>query len=85
MTYLGHNKNFPWKSKSHFYPLINDCNQVQFQKNLMKRFREKFKNLGLGPKNRLFTTPNLHFRDDKKFPQKMGFVTFICLLNPSFL
>ena len=37
------------------FSLITACHQVQFNKNLMKRFREKFKSVYFGPKNDPFT------------------------------
>ena len=40
--HLGHNN-------SHFYPLFNGCHHVQFQKNLINRFWQNFKNINLGP------------------------------------
>ena len=40
------NKNFPRKSKSQFYLSLND-NNVQFHKNPMKTFSEKFKDVTL--------------------------------------
>ena len=40
---------------NHFYPFINACHQIQFQKNLIKRLRVKIKNVKLGPRNDPFT------------------------------
>ena len=48
-------KEFSFKIQNHhFYPLLNACHQVQFQKNLMHRLEEKFKNIDKGPKNDSF-------------------------------
>ena len=38
----------------HFSPLFNACYQIQFQKNLMKRFSEKLKSVDFGPHNETF-------------------------------
>ena len=37
------------------HPLFNSCYQVQFLKDLIYRFREKFKSVDFGPENDLFT------------------------------
>ena len=37
---------------SHFLPLLHVYHQVQFQKNLVNRFRKKFKNVDFWLKNR---------------------------------
>ena len=39
----------------HLKPPSNACHLVQFQKYLMLRFREEFKNNDFGPKNAPFT------------------------------
>ena len=36
------------KQNCRFYPLFDVCQQVQFQKNLINRFKEKFKNFDFG-------------------------------------
>lgn len=33
------------------YPIINDCHQIQFQKNLINRFRENLKTIYFMPEN----------------------------------
>ena len=56
--------------KHHFQSILNDCHLAQFQKNVIKRFRQKFKNLDFG-------TKNAHFGHHKNFPLKTVSVT-IC-------
>ena len=46
------------------YSLFNVCHQVQFQKILMDRFREKFESIDSGPKN----VPFLPFFSQKRAP-----------------
>ena len=65
-SYFLHNKNFLAKSKTITYPIFDICHLVQFQKNLMNRSREKFKNVDLGPK----ITHLPHFEQNKIFFQK---------------
>lgn len=60
--------------------LFNACHQAQYQKNLIERFKEKFKIVKFGPKNAPF---NLIWVN-KTFPKKMSSLTSICLLNPHF-
>ena len=62
----------------HFYPLFNPCNQVQFQKNLMNRFREKLM-LILIPKCPIYSVLGI-----RKIYLKKQAPFFICLFNPSF-
>ena len=51
-----HVKNFPQKSKTvTFNHFFNAFHHVQFYKNLIKRFRVKFKSIDSGPKNASFT------------------------------
>ena len=46
LLHLELNKNFSQKLKSQFYLSLSD-NQIQFHKNPMKRFSEKFKSVTL--------------------------------------
>ena len=58
MSYLphfGHNKKL-LKSLVRLNHFFNACHQVQYQKNLMNRFIEKFKSVDFGPKNDTCTT-----------------------------
>ena len=48
-------RNFLTYQYSHFNPLINACQKVKIQKNLINRFREKYKNVDFGLKNLPFT------------------------------
>ena len=67
---------------SHCDSLLNVCYLIQFQLNLIKRFRQRFKNIAFRSKNVL----NLpHLMHNKNFSQKTGFFTFICLVNPKVL
>ena len=50
------NPSFVLKNPTrHIYPLFNVCNQMQFQKNPLKTFKDMFKNFDFGPKNNTFT------------------------------
>ena len=49
------NTSFLKNPNSPFQPIFNACNQVQFQKNLMKRFRESFESDDVEPKSDQFT------------------------------
>ena len=47
----GHDKKFPKKFKGHFKPFFNSCHQLQFQKNLINKSRDKLRSVELGHKN----------------------------------
>ena len=67
MTYipiLGIRRIFFKMQNSHFKLLCNTFHQVQFQKNLRNRFREKFKNVDFRPRMTLFP----YFGFNKNFP-----------------
>ena len=52
LPHFGQNKNFLYNPKTESLLLIlNACRQVQFWKNQMKRFWEKFNSVDFGPKN----------------------------------
>ena len=80
--YFGHNKNFPWKSKAlTFAKFLIPVIWNNFR-NVLSKFTEKFESVNSGaPKCPHFS----HFEHDKNFPCKKSFVTFSCLLNPSFM
>ena len=65
--HFGHNKIFLKLQNCHFYQFFNTCHQVQYQKIIMYRFREKLKYVDFGPKNDRFTP----------FYLKKSFVTLI--------
>ena len=55
----------------YYFRKIYGCHQVQFQKNLINRFREKFQSVDFGPRNVSFTNFGI-----KNFSQNKGPVTF---------
>ena len=57
---------------NHFKPHSDACHKVQFQKNLMNRFRQKFISVDFWPENDLFT---LFWAKQDIYP-KMGPATF---------
>ena len=56
---------------SHFLPLLHVYHQVQFQKNLMNIFREKFEKIDFWLKNR-----GAHFSPTMNFPDTLKTNTF---------
>ena len=49
-------RSIPLKTRnSQFYLVFTASHRVQYQKNLLNRFREKFKKVDFGPKNSSFT------------------------------
>ena len=72
--------NFPLKNlNNHFCPLFNASHHVlQFQKNLINRLRDKFKNNNLGPKNTPFSILGL----DTNLPKKSETVTLNHFIRP---
>ena len=56
---------------SHFLPLLHVYHKVQFQKNLMNIFREKFENIDFWLKNR-----GAHFSPTMNFPCTLKTNTF---------
>lgn len=54
---------------------------VQFQKNLINRFREKFKRVDFGPKNSTFIP---FWAQQELFFKKSASYLFLCLLSPNF-
>ena len=69
LPHLDHNISFILKSKA---ATFTESHQVQFQKNLMSRFRENLKVLILGPNFTHFS----HFLHTKKIPLKFVAATF---------
>ena len=63
--HFGHHKNFPWKLPL-LYLLFNISHQIQFQKNLMNRYREKFKSFHFRATYSSFTS----FRATQEFFSK---------------
>ena len=69
LPHFGHKKLFSFKiHNSNLKLFFNDWHQVQFKKNLIHRFKEKFKNVDLRQKKNVPLTPN--FGHIKNFPQK---------------
>ena len=54
LPYFTQTKNFLKNLKQSFQTIFNACHQVQYQKNLMMKFKE-FKNNDIGPENPAFT------------------------------
>ena len=49
-------RSIPLKTRnSQFYLIFTASHQVQYLKNLLQRFREKFNKVDFGPKNSSFT------------------------------
>ena len=65
-------------SNSHLKPLFNACYQVQFQKNLIIRFCEKFKSVDFGPQNDPFPLILSIIRNFPKNPNWSHLPNFQC-------
>ena len=56
----------------HFYPIFNTFHQLQLQKSLMKRFREKFNSIDFGDKH----SPFIPFWAEPVLFSEKGSLTF---------
>ena len=73
-------RTFTNNLKPSFLPTFKCLSSRTASENLMDGFREKFKKIILASK----MSHLLLFGHDKNFLQKLGSVTFMCLLNPNF-
>ena len=61
ILFWAHQEFSPIMENHLFYPLFNACHKVQFQDNLMNRFRGNVKNVDFAPKTRMRGEENKNF------------------------